>query len=325
MKSFSRIHLNTPYERLVSWDPPELSVETPDDFQDVQKELLLSLFGTNVEGVSNGAKKGRHSALRPTGTNQSISDWKPTSVTSKSQTVRKAEWSFLEAVEDLPEDQEKETQTDNFAPTVISLQERLNSEREIAALLETARIQAEEIILAAQAEADNVLMQSQNEIDEQKKQGYQQGMHDANLEIEDALKAVRAMVEEVGSWKASLLTQAEQVLVEMLKEISRKMFGDGVELDKATLQTNLNRIMESAHGLGNLNIFLNPRDARMLDSSWVDQQMLITGGQAKIIPSGNITRGGCYVKGNMGTVDGRVETQLDAFLKTFDEASKLAE
>jgi flagellar biosynthesis/type III secretory pathway protein FliH len=325
MKSFSRIHLNTPYERLVSWDPPELSVETPDDFQDVQKELLLSLFGTNVEGVSNGAKKGRHSALRPAGTNQNINDWKPTSVTSKSQTVRKAEWSFLEAVEDLSEDQEKETQTDNFAPTVISLQERLNSEREIAALLETARIQAEEIILAAQAEADNVLMQSQNEIDEQKKQGYQQGMHDANLEIEDALKAVRAMVEEVGSWKASLLTQAEQVLVEMLKEISRKMFGDGVELDKATLQTNLNRIMESAHGLGNLNIFLNPRDARMLDSSWVDQQMLITGGQAKIIPSGNITRGGCYVKGNMGTVDGRVETQLDAFLKTFDEASKLAE
>jgi flagellar biosynthesis/type III secretory pathway protein FliH len=325
MKSFSRIHLNTPYERLVSWDPPELSVETPDDFQDVQKELLLSLFGTNVEGVSNGAKKGRHSALRPAGTNQNINDWKPTSVTSKSQTVRKAEWSFLEAVEDLSEDQEKETQTDNFAPTVISQQERLDSEREIAALLETARIQAEEIILAAQAEADNVLMQSQNEIDEQKKQGYQQGMHDANLEIEDALKAVRAMVEEVGSWKASLLTQAEQVLVEMLKEISRKMFGDGVELDKATLQTNLNRIMESAHGLGNLNIFLNPRDARMLDSSWVDQQMLITGGQAKIIPSGNITRGGCYVKGNMGTVDGRVETQLDAFLKTFDEASKLAE
>jgi flagellar biosynthesis/type III secretory pathway protein FliH len=51
----------------------------------------------------------------------------------------------------------------------------------------------------------------------------------------------------------------------------------------------------------------------------------VTGGQAKIVPSENITRGGCYVKGNMGTVDGRVETQLDAFLKTFDEVSAAAE
>lgn len=63
----------------------------------------------------------------------------------------------------------------------------------------------------------------------------------------------------------------------------------------------------------------------MLDSAWVDQQLLISGGQAKIIPSTNITRGGCYVKGNMGTVDGRVETQLEALLKAFDEASILAE
>ena len=63
----------------------------------------------------------------------------------------------------------------------------------------------------------------------------------------------------------------------------------------------------------------------MLDSAWVDQQLLISGGQAKIIPSANITRGGCYVKGNMGTVDGRVETLLEALLKAFDEASILAE
>jgi flagellar biosynthesis/type III secretory pathway protein FliH len=57
----------------------------------------------------------------------------------------------------------------------------------------------------------------------------------------------------------------------------------------------------------------------------VDQYLLVSGGQAKIVPSDNITRGGCYVKGNMGIVDGRVETQLDAFLQTFDEVSNLAE
>jgi flagellar biosynthesis/type III secretory pathway protein FliH len=110
----------------------------------------------------------------------------------------------------------------------------------------------------------------------------------------------------------------------MLTEIAQKMFGEGVELNPEALQINLNRIMENAHGLGDLNIFLNPRDAKFLDPSWSEYQMLVTGNRVKIIPSGKITIGGCFVKGDMGSVDGRVETQLNAILKTFQEESELA-
>jgi flagellar biosynthesis/type III secretory pathway protein FliH len=111
----------------------------------------------------------------------------------------------------------------------------------------------------------------------------------------------------------------------MLKDISRKMFGDGAKLDSQTLHTNLNRIMENARGLGVLKIFLNPNDAKLLDPSWGEQQMLSLGEQVKIVASGNILPGGCLIKGNIGTVDGRVETQLDTILKTFDEPNMSAE
>ena len=67
-----------------------------------------------------------------------------------------------------------------------------------------------------------------------------------------------------------------------------------------------------------MKIFLNPNDARLLDPSWGEQQMLVLGEQVKIVPSSNIMPGGCLIKGNIGTVDGRVETQLNAILKTFD-------
>ena len=103
------------------------------------------------------------------------------------------------------------------------------------------------------------------------------------------------------------------------------MFGEGVELDTNALQINLNHIMENAHGLGNLNIFLNPRDAKNLDPSWSEYQMLVSGDTVKIIPSGKITRGGAFVKGDMGVVDGRVETQLSAILKTFSETQASGE
>ncbi|MBI5943510.1 MAG: hypothetical protein HY864_04015 [Chloroflexi bacterium] len=319
MKSFSRSNLRAS-ENLKAWSPPDFETEISEYEVDIQKEQLLTLFGADMKK----ARKGNRSALYAAGADQNFSSWLPESIDAR-PAVRKAEWAFIEMTEAADDESDEAQMPDPIAsiPPIHAQQPDLNGEAPM--ILERARIQAEEIILAAQSEADNVLLQAQSEIEDQKKEGYQQGQNAARLEMEDALKTVRSMIDEVDGWKAALMAQGEQILVEMLKEISRKMFGDGVELDKNALQANLNRIMESAHGLGSLNIFLNPKDARMLDSAWVDQQMLITGGQAKIIPSGNITRGGCYVKGNMGTVDGRVETQLDAFLKTFDEASKLAE
>ncbi len=192
-------------------------------------------------------------------------------------------------------------------------------------VLEQAHLQAEEIILASQAEADRILSQAQEEIDEQKKAAYQQGREQAFRELEETLRATRILVEEVQAWKTDLITQGERILIDMLVEIAQKMFGEGVELSPEAIQINLNRVMESAHGLGDLNIFMNPQDAKALDPSWNEYQMLVTGDRVKVIPSGKITRGGCFIKGIMGTVDGRVETQLSAILKTFEEDSELAE
>jgi flagellar biosynthesis/type III secretory pathway protein FliH len=324
MKSFSKIRSNASHEKLKTWNPPELDVASAAYSESIQKDQVLAIFRNEEETNANNKGKRRQSALHPTEINQNFAAWQPGNLNHQPAVVRKAEWAFIKISGDSSDKPEK-AQITKLISGGVTHRERFNPENEAPAILERACVQAEEIILAAQAEADHIVMQAQSEIDNQKKEGYQQGWNAARLEIEDALKATQIMVEEVGAWKTELMSQGEHILVEMLKEISRKMFGDGAELDTDALQTNLNRIMESAHGLGNLNIFLNPRDAKIMDPSWSEQQILISGGQVKIIPSSNITRGGCYVKGNMGTVDGRVETQLDAILKTFDETDTLAE
>lgn len=324
MKSFNNIRSSASYEKLEAWNLPELGAEISASAKDIQEGRILSLFSNEGESNALDKRKGQQSSLHPTVTNKKFSAWQPAAMNSKPAIARKAEWTFIELSKKYSDEQNQARMTKFFSEGAAQL-EQFNPENEVLMILDRARAQAEEIILAAQAQADDVVLQAQSEIDEQKKEGYQQGQNDARLEIEDSIKTVHAMVEEVNTWKTNLMAQGEQILVEMLKEISRKMFGEGVELDKNALQSNLSRIMESANGLGNLNIFLNPKDARILDSAWADQYLLISGGQAKIIPSDKIMRGGCYVKGNMGTVDGRVETQLDAFLKTFDEASALAE
>jgi flagellar biosynthesis/type III secretory pathway protein FliH len=111
----------------------------------------------------------------------------------------------------------------------------------------------------------------------------------------------------------------------MLKDIAQTIFGEGVRLEPHALQINLNRVMEYAQKLGDLNIFLNSQDAELLDPSWGEYQLLITGNRVKVIPSEKIKPGGCIVKGSMGMVDGRVETQLAAVLNAIEETRGMKE
>ncbi len=320
MKSSSNQRINGTYEKFETWMPGELGVDSTVAARDDHKEQVLAIFRKDLDSGTGSREKNRGSALHPSGTNDNFSVWQSGEFNARPAAKSNSSWTFVEFAENFNEavhenlDFEENDQNGQF-----------DIENQSSMILERARLQAEEIILAAQAEADNVLSQAQDEIDEQKKEGYRQGQNEAQREFQEALKATQVMVDDVRAWHANLTSQGEVILVEMLKDISLKLFGDGAELDTNALQFNLNRIMESAQGLGNLNIFINPKDARNLDPSWSEYQALITGNQVKIIPSGKITRGGCVVKGNMGTVDASVETQLGAILSTFDEKLEVTE
>jgi flagellar biosynthesis/type III secretory pathway protein FliH len=97
------------------------------------------------------------------------------------------------------------------------------------------------------------------------------------------------------------------------------MFGDGVKLDEMALQMNLNRVLENAKSLGNVRIFLNPSDAIRLDPSWKDYQGMLTGNKVIIVPSEGIKPGGCFVQGETGSIDARVEAQMTNALGVFDQ------
>jgi flagellar assembly protein FliH len=320
MKLSPKVHSQISPEQFQAWNPAELSADMAVSQPQTQREQILAIFQGEAESGTN--QLGDHSALHKGEENRSFDKWQPGEMKLHSFAIPKIEWNFVGSAE-VPHQSTQGYRGFEFAG--FDTQNQSDPEKEVSTILEQARHKAEEIILAAQAEADNVLLQAQDEIEEQKKEAYQQGREQSINEIEDALKATRSIVEEVQGWKTELVSQGERILVEMLKEIAQKMFGEGVELNPSALQINLNRVMESAQNLGDLNIFLNPQDAKALDPSWSEYQMLVSGDKVKIVPSGKITRGGCFVKGSMGIVDGRVETQLNAILETFNEHNEVAE
>jgi flagellar assembly protein FliH len=307
MKSFSKVYSPSAHEQLTTWTPSELDIEFAVLPAKVQKEQILAILRNN-ENQPGGVEKKAKSILRPRMTDLTFNVWQLEEIDLQPPLKQEDTWDFVEAPSeaDAPPTQERWT-------------DQPDREKEAEEILKRAHLQAEEILLEARATADNIILQAQDEIDSEKQEAYRQGWNEGRNELGQALHAIHAVAEEVVQWRDSLTAQGEQILVEMLKDIAQTMFGEGVHLDANSLQINLNRMMEHAQKLGDLNIFLNVRDAEILDHSWSEYQLLITGNRVKIIPSEKIAPGGCIVKGNMGMIDGRVETQLAAVLNTIEE------
>jgi len=333
MKSFlNPITRGASADQRALWNPSEEFV--PFVSKDEKKVQVLAMFGQEElvpfenkqvkEGKENQAdpetkQKKVHSVVHSADTERTFATWSPGGMDWQPPFVGREAWAFIETAENILPTVVEEILPEEIAPEPLPVVEEFDPEKAAGVVLRRARAEADEIILDAQHTADNTLLQAQEEIEHQKKEAYQQGLTEARAEFASALMATRALVEEVHAWQKSIMSEGEHILVDMVKEIAQTMFGEGVKLDPQALQINLNRVMESAQGLGDLNVFLNPRDARLLDPSWTEYQLLISGDKVKVIPSENITPGGCFVKGSMGTVDARVETQLTAVMKTFEE------
>lgn len=314
MKSLSNLYPHTSSVDLKAWDMAELDIDVTESIQEIDREQILALFENADKESANKQGNNSHPALHRAGVNLVLNAWQPEEIDLLAALPDENGWLFSEKPGDASESPEEEIRQEEAIP-----------EKENGINLKQAHVQAEAILQKAQAEAEQVLFQARTAIEQERKNGYEQGLRDARTEMQESLKAVASIVDETQNWQTEFMAQGEQAIIEILKEIAQTMFGEGVQLDPEALQINLNRIMENAQRLGDLNIFLHPRDADLLDPSWKEYQHLISGNKVRVIPSEKITPGGCIIKGITGMVDGRVETQLAAILNTFDEMREVAQ
>jgi flagellar biosynthesis/type III secretory pathway protein FliH len=186
--------------------------------------------------------------------------------------------------------------------------------------LDGAAREAQKILQEAQQQAAKLLADAREQIEQERKAAFDEGYARAQDEARSFLEAARNIVEQTEAWQAEKLEQGETVVVEMVKEIAQKIFGDGIVLSNEQLQLNLNNMMVQARALGSLKIFINPKDAACLESDWAEYQSRILGSKIQIIPMEGIVRGGYYIEGQMGSMDARVGTQLETIFSALTEA-----
>lgn len=182
---------------------------------------------------------------------------------------------------------------------------------ESATLLAEAQARVETILLEAEKKAAQMAAEAQIKAEETLEAAYQAGLEKARAETATAVQAAQGICDEVARWRDDIISQGEPLILGLVRELADSIFGEGVVLDEKGLQLNLNRIVDQARSLGELQVFLHPQDAARLDPAWREYQSMLVGSRVQVIPSSAILPGGCFIKGQMGSIDASVETQFD--------------
>lgn len=211
-----------------------------------------------------------------------------------------------------------------WLPSEIVMEQRTNQDENIiewTPFIEKPNPQkiADKIIIDAKEEANLILEKANNEALKIKQDAYNAGAQSIHSEMSESLKAAASVINVAREWREDLMHQAESMVLDLVKKIAQTMFGNGLVLENEVLQSHFSEILESARALGDLRIFMNPDDAKVLGPDWREYQSSIMGSKVEIISNESIKRGGCYIQGEWGTADALVETQLNAILEQFSE------
>lgn len=210
-----------------------------------------------------------------------------------------------------------------FAPARI-LRKNFTSDRpnsgapnaDYSASLTVPRIQENDFILAeAKMKAADILSRALASAEDTTQKAYQEGIEKARSELDSTLTAANTLIDQLQAMEDEILANSESQVLDLVKDIARAMFGEGVSLDGRVLHQTFTQALASARSLGNLKIYLNPKDTLNLDPNWREDQAYISGQKMQFIPSEDIKPGGCYVIGEQGSVDARIETKLASILK----------
>ncbi|NLG73584.1 MAG: hypothetical protein GX495_16270 [Chloroflexi bacterium] len=195
--------------------------------------------------------------------------------------------------------------------TTAALEEIERARQALEASRQQIEEEARQTLALARQQADEVLSQAQEEARQIAEQAYRQAVERAEDEVREKLAVAGTIYTEMNAWRENLLRQSESMVIELVQEIARKLFGEGFALDPGQLDACFQRVLDEAKSLGELRVRAHPDDVEALGPLWPSQQTARRGQKIELVPDQDIQRGGCYIDGQYGSVDGRLSVQLE--------------
>lgn len=181
--------------------------------------------------------------------------------------------------------------------------------------LELIEKQASEIIEKAKKEAETILGQANKQAKEieriAKEQGLAQARIETNLELNKAVdtinKDMSKSLEELAFLQQQIASHMEQEMLKLSIEIAKKVVHRELTTDREVILSLVRVALARLHNRTVASVRLNPTDYQYV----IANSERISGGKTiELAPDPTITRGGCIIETDFGSIDARIEQQF---------------
>lgn len=202
-------------------------------------------------------------------------------------------------------------------------------------ILRDAEAYAESVIAQASHEAERLRQAALSEIDDWwrtrradderlvaeareqgREAGYREGFEQVEAEVrrqyEQMLQEARAIIESAVSNKQQLIQESEPFLIELSCAIAEKIVGRQLSIEPEWTLDLIRNVLRRRKEQGVITLCVSPGQFQFVQDAR-EELMLAVDSQAEIqiIPDPSVRDHGCVVRSSFGSIDARIDTQLD--------------
>jgi flagellar assembly protein FliH len=153
------------------------------------------------------------------------------------------------------------------------------------------------------------------------KEGEKAGFELAAKKLEPLLDSLQQGLLQLSNLRQDTYQRIEKEVVELALAIARRIICREIEVDKEVVVCVAREALSQVKDPGNIKIKLNPSDLEFINQTKYQLSELIGDiNNVTLEAEEGIQSGGCLIETNLGEIDARVETQLQAVEESFRTA-----
>jgi flagellar assembly protein FliH len=198
-----------------------------------------------------------------------------------------------------------------------------DAEETATRILEDASLQAEQIKQEALAEIEQWWEMKRREAEQlfaqteeqARQEGFASGLEEGKAfiirEEQQTIQTARDVLESAYREKEQIIAEAEPFLVELSMEVAKKVIGEELSTTPDKILELARRVLRRSRVHGQITLCVNHRYFDFLEEHR-SQLLALLDGQAElsIYPDYTVHDEGCIIRTPLGSVDARIDTQL---------------
>ena len=201
----------------------------------------------------------------------------------------------------------------------IGTETLVEAHQKAADIVGSSRQEAEEIIVTATKQADQLKLDA---YDQGYREGYQSGLDQARQTIDEATSRAEKLATESAIQATETLLASERQMVDIALAVARKILNREIALNFDTVLPIVAAALEKVRDQDAITVRVCPENFDCVSEAKPQLQSQLTQeANLTVISDSGLKNGDCVVETAFGVIDARVDTQFEAVKSSLKEAA----